>query len=188
MVGPGHQAMRLIPLVPAETVERQRRRDSSGFAELWNILDAVKDPEIPALSIWDIGILRDVVLEDQRPLVTITPTYSGCPAMEQIGEDIDRVMSSKGYAEARVVSQLAPAWTTLWMTPEAQTRLREYGIAAPDDVCGHRASKNPNELEVFCPICGSGDTRILSEFGSTSCKALLQCNSCHEPFDYFKRI
>lgn len=177
----------LIPLVPAESIAeiraRQRRRQQSLVPELWALIDRVKDPEIPALSIWEMGILQNIELTSQV-LVTITPTYSGCPAMDLIEEDIQAVLAPAGY-KAKVVTQLSPAWTSAWMTPEAQELMRQSGIAPPDDIAGGCSVRG---LQVRCPQCGSADTRVLSAFGSTACKALLQCRRCGEPFDYFKRI
>lgn len=181
-----------IPLIPAERLERQHRRSRSALKELWDLLDTVTDPEIPVLSLWDMGILQDVELIDNTAVVTITPTYSGCPAMDVIKEDIEIAVQQAGNLQVKVVSQLAPAWTTDWMTPEAQKRLRDYGIAAPDDMtaggCRVHELDSSEQLQVSCPQCGSKNTTMISEFGSTACKAFMQCNDCAEPFDYFKRI
>lgn len=181
-----------IPLIPAERLERQNRRITSDCKELWDILDQVTDPEIPVLSLWDMGILQNVQALNDGVVVTITPTYSGCPAMDVIKEDIETALHRGGYKKVRIVNQLAPAWTTDWMTIDAQRRLRDYGIAAPDDMtagsCRIHEMHASEPLQIKCPQCGSKNTTMLSEFGSTACKALMQCNDCAEPFDYFKRI
>ncbi len=173
-----------IPLLPAEEHERrQRRADSAPALQLiWQALDAVKDPEIPVISIWELGILQDIEMAGSKVVVTITPTYSGCPAMGQIAEDIGTALAEAGYPETEVVNRLAPAWSTSWIVEEAQERLREYGIAPPGTGCGGEP------VEVSCPLCGSSNVRNISEFGSTACKALYQCSDCAEPFDHFKPI
>jgi ring-1,2-phenylacetyl-CoA epoxidase subunit PaaD len=146
----------------------------------------VVDPEIPVLTIEDLGILRDVIVaEDGRIEVTITPTYSGCPAVEAIRAEVDRVLAEHGFSDAAVRTVLAPAWTTDWITDEGRRKLAEFGIAPPAR-CGAAAGA-PVEL-VRCPNCGSADTRLLSRFGSTACKALRACNRCREPFDHFKPL
>lgn len=150
-------------------------------------LRAVPDPEIPVLSIVDLGIVRDVNWRDNECVVTITPTYSGCPAMQAITEDVTAVLNAQGVARVRVETRLAPAWTTDWMSDEGREALRQYGIAPPAqkavDVSG--ILRRP-AVAVSCPQCGSARTRLISDFGSTSCKALYRCNACGEPFDYFK--
>ncbi len=150
-------------------------------------LEAVPDPEIPVISVVDLGIVRRVEFQGQTCVVTITPTYSGCPAMPEIENDINRVLSAKGLADVRVVATLSPAWTTDWMSERGREALRSYGIAPPleraVDVSGLLRRDEP---PVPCPQCGSPRTRLISRFGSTSCKALYRCNACGEPFDYFK--
>lgn len=143
-------------------------------------LAEVVDPEIPVLTIEDLGVLRDVTVGDDGAVeVTITPTYSGCPAMDTIKADVERVLADHGFADARVSTVLAPAWTTDWMTEAGRRKLAEFGIAPPGQVA--------MEL-IRCPRCGSADTRLVSRFGSTACKALRACNRCLEPFDHFKAI
>lgn len=188
-------SVQTISLVPIERKMREMRREESCCPELWVTLDQVKDPEIPALSIWDMGILQDVTISDSGVVVTITPTYSGCPAMDVIKEDIEIAVHQAGYKDVEVLSQLTPAWTTDWMSSEAQERLRNFGIAAPDDMprdrsggCRIHEMQSLEHLQVKCPQCDSMNTRMISEFGSTACKALMQCNDCNEPFDYFKKI
>lgn len=160
----------------------------------WTVLETVPDPEIPVVSIRELGILRDVrravdgVLE-----VVITPTYSGCPAMSQIAEDVAHALDVAKLAPYRIQTVLAPAWTTDWMTADARDKLRAYGIAPPT---GHCATDTPHEKVVrfvpralpapACPRCGSVHTERLAQFGSTACKALYRCIDCREPFDYFK--
>lgn len=158
--------------------------------EVRQLLDSVFDPEIPVLTIADMGILRDVAIDDRgRPVVTITPTYSGCPAMDAITADIRAVLAAAGHRNAVVRTSLLPAWTTDWMTDRGRARLEAYGIAPPTGraaVRGGAGGPVPLALSVRCPRCGSADTREMSHFGSTSCKALWTCRSCAEPFDHFK--
>ncbi len=150
------------------------------------LLDQVTDPEIPVLSIRDLGILRDISLDGGQVTVTITTTYSGCPAMSAIKADIRQTLSAAGYENVQVKQSLSPAWTTDWMTAEGREKLREYGIAPPQKSDqGHCAVIAPGTA-VVCPQCGSEDTECISEFGSTACKALYRCLDCAEPFDYFK--
>jgi len=144
----------------------------------------VCDPEIPVLTIVDLGVLRDVSVHDGRVEVAITPTYSGCPAMSMIQLEIEMALEKAGIPGGRVRTVLSPAWTTDWMTDEGRRKLQEYGVAPPKRGGGRRALFGTEE--VTCPNCGSADTRVLSEFGSTSCKALWRCQACREPFDYFK--
>ncbi len=150
-------------------------------------LHAVPDPEIPVISVVDLGIVRDVHFEGDTCVVTITPTYSGCPAMREITEDVKGVLREKGLADVRVDTTLAPAWTTDWMSERGREALRAYGIAPPTekavDVSGIMRRSEP---PVPCPQCNSARTRLISQFGSTACKALYRCNACGEPFDHFK--
>ena len=145
----------------------------------WKIAADLPDPELPVVTIADLGILRDVTEDDQgRVHVQITPTYSGCPAMETISEDLVEALTAAGYQHVDVEFVLAPAWTTDWMTEEAKSKLAAYGVAPPGQVS--------LTLSVRCPQCGSLDTRESSRFGSTACKSLWVCRSCREPFDHFK--
>ena len=184
----------LIPMKSSLQYEREKFRSNSQVPHLWALLDAVKDPEIPVLSLWDIGILKDISQHGQGVTVTITPTYSGCPAMDVIREDITAALMSDGIAQVKVELELTPAWTTDWMTSKGREQLRGYGIAPPDDVVdpmhGHlaHAVELTETTQVRCPHCGSHETRMVSEFSSTACKALFQCNDCSEPFDLFKHI
>ena len=147
---------------------------------LWKLLQQIPDPEIPVLSILDLGIVRDVKLQDGQVEIIITPTYSGCPAMDAISMDIRLKLIEHGYKNIKITSVLSPAWTTDWMTEEGKIKLNKYGIALP------KMSGDLSDSTPFCPQCNSADTKLLSQFGSTACKALYQCNDCKEPFDYFK--
>ncbi len=147
-------------------------------------LDSVVDPEIPVLTIGDLGVLRGVTEQDGAVEVTITPTYSGCPAMNMIAVEIDLALDRAGIPHRPVRTVLSPAWTTDWLTEAGRRKLTEYGIAPP--VAGSSRRALFGVEQVACPRCGSADTRVLAEFASTSCKALWQCQACREPFDYFK--
>ena len=152
---------------------------------IWDILEQVTDPEVPVLTITDLGIVRDVKIDntpsgDGGIEVIITPTYTGCPAMDMIAMNIKLALIEKGYHKIKITSVLAPAWTTDWMTEAGKRKLKEYGIAPPH----HSTTQSDRAIE--CPQCNSTNTKLISEFGSTACKALYQCNDCKEPFDYFK--
>ncbi|MES2599413.1 MAG: 1,2-phenylacetyl-CoA epoxidase subunit PaaD [Pseudomonadota bacterium] len=150
----------------------------------WNAAAQVVDPEIPVLTIADLGVLRDVTVIDGAVEVAITPTYSGCPAMNMIAVEIELALEREGIRNPKIRTVLSPAWTTDWMSEQGRQKLKEYGIAPPQAGSGRRALFG--EQEVACPQCGSVNTEVLSEFGSTSCKALWRCKACREPFDYFK--
>lgn len=150
----------------------------------WDAAATVVDPEIPVLTIADLGVLREVTVTDTGVEVAITPTYSGCPAMNMIALEIELALAREGISNARVRTVLSPAWTTDWMSEQGRRKLKDYGIAPPAAASGRRALFG--EQQVACPQCGSTDTEVLSEFGSTSCKALWRCKACREPFDYFK--
>lgn len=152
--------------------------------ELREIASRVTDPEIPVLTIADLGILRGVEMEGDTVVVTITPTYSGCPAMDAITEDLGIEFRKSGYENVRVNLVLSPAWTTDWMTESGKTKLEAYGIAPPTGT-GHRGPVTLG-MAVKCPQCHSLNTKELSRFGSTACKSMYQCKDCLEPFDYFK--
>lgn len=144
----------------------------------------VVDPEIPVLTIEDLGVLRHVDLDGTgRVEVTITPTYSGCPALEAIRDDIVAALADRGFADVQVRTVLSPAWTTDWMTAAGRRKLNDFGIAPP---APRGSSPVALRLSVRCPQCGSPDTREVSRFGSTACKSLWVCNACREPFDHFK--
>jgi ring-1,2-phenylacetyl-CoA epoxidase subunit PaaD len=149
----------------------------------------VADPEIPVLSIEDLGVLRDVRADaDGRVTVDITPTYSGCPAMDAIRDDIILALTAEGFGDVEVRLVLSPAWTTDWMSENGKRKLSEYGIAPPSGRAAHGQGPIRLQLAVKCPRCGSLNTREVSRFGSTSCKALYECRACLEPFDHFKVI
>jgi ring-1,2-phenylacetyl-CoA epoxidase subunit PaaD len=162
------------------------RTDAELRQRAWDAAASVADPEIPVLSILDLGVLRDVNVADGRIEVVITPTYSGCPAMNVIALNVEAAVEDACGVLPKVTHVLSPAWTTDWMTPEGKEKLRAYGIAPPQGKAGRRALFG--EQQVTCPQCGSSDTARISEFGSTACKALWRCKACAEPFDYFKCI
>lgn len=145
--------------------------------DIRELLESVTDPEIPVISILDLGIVRDIKLEEDQVEVIITPTYSGCPAMLEIEKNINNSLKQEGVEKVKITTVLAPAWTTEWMSEKGMVKLREYGIAPPNPTA-------PDE--VSCPLCGSENTQLVSQFGSTACKSLYKCNDCLEPFDYFK--
>ena len=181
--------MSVIPILPAAWLERQQHRRQSAYPELWDLLDTVKDPEVPVLSLWDLGVLSDVIRNDVGQVqITITPTYSGCPALETMRADITQVLEQAGHTDFEIRTQLSPAWTTDWLSPDGREQLRAYGIAPPrQENCAHASGLTP-ESGIECPLCQSVNTTRISEFGSTACKALFQCRDCLEPFDYFKQI
>ena len=155
--------------------------DKTETGQLYALLSSVVDPEIPVLTLQDLGVLRDVSIIDGEVEVTITPTYAGCPAMETMRSDIKSTLATAGYAKVNVREVLHPAWSTDWMTQSGREKLRAYGIAPPVSTsCGKLAG------QIECPQCNSVEVRLISEFGSTACKALYQCQDCREPFDYFK--
>lgn len=149
------------------------------------ILEKVSDPEIPVLSIMDMGVVRSATIENNIVNVEITPTYSGCPAMDVIGDDIKTALKGAGY-ESKIELILAPAWTTDWITERGRKALEDYGIAAPLNAEADKEALLGNKRIVKCTNCGSRNTRLVSQFGSTACKAQFQCYDCQEPFDYFK--
>jgi ring-1,2-phenylacetyl-CoA epoxidase subunit PaaD len=167
-------------------------------ARAWAVLESVPDPEIPVVSIRDLGILRDIAVADDAMLeVVITPTYSGCPAMSQIAEDIGQALDAAGLGPWRIRTTLSPAWTTDWISEAGRERLRAYGIAPPGQCSQAPAAAQPMRFVpraaragapdlVPCPRCGSHHTQEISRFASTACKALYRCLDCREPFDYFK--
>lgn len=158
--------------------------------QAWAALRAVPDPEIPVISVTELGIVRDVrVSGDGEAEVVVTPTYSGCPATEVIEQEIVSALKAAGATDVRVNTRLSPAWTTDWIDGEARERLRAYGIVPPGERIGgdtHPISFVPRQLA--CPRCGSTDTERLSQFGATACKALYRCRACAEPFEYFKPL
>jgi ring-1,2-phenylacetyl-CoA epoxidase subunit PaaD len=153
--------------------------------QLFEILETVSDPEIPVLSIIEMGVVRSAKIVNGMVEVEITPTYSGCPAMDVISDDIKSAFKQKGY-ETKVDLILSPAWTTDWITPKGRAALEKYGIASPLSAEADKEALLGNKKVVKCPQCGSFNTKLVSQFGSTACKALFQCEECLEPFDYFK--
>jgi ring-1,2-phenylacetyl-CoA epoxidase subunit PaaD len=186
-VGRGHADPDRMAAVVAAPVPRPQSPD------LYAILDAVKDPEVPVLSVAELGVLRSVELgADGVVDVAITPTYSGCPAMGTIQDDIVAALHAAGYADVRVRTVYTPVWTTEWIGAAAREKLRAYGIAAPghlraDDELVPLLRRGPAEV-VACPYCGAADTVLRSEFGSTACKSIRYCNACAQPFEQFKAI
>jgi ring-1,2-phenylacetyl-CoA epoxidase subunit PaaD len=154
-------------------------------SDIWELLEQVFDPEIPVLSVVDLGVVRKVKLDEASCLITITPTYSGCPAMKTIEEDIIEKLSEVEGLSVKVELVLSPAWTTDWLSENGRKKLLDYGIAPPADEVD-KSVLFAKQTVVACPKCGSEDTKMISQFGSTACKAHYQCSTCLEPFDYFK--
>jgi ring-1,2-phenylacetyl-CoA epoxidase subunit PaaD len=163
---------------------------------VWDWLSAVPDPEIPVISVTDLGIVRDVAWDDDTLVVAVTPTYSGCPATSMINLDIERALRERGVKKLRLERRLSPPWTTDWISREGREKLRAYGIAPPVDgsaadgriVARIDSLLGAGNLQIACPRCGSAQTEKISQFGSTPCKASYRCRACLEPFDYFKCI
>ena len=172
-------------MVSGTAAPREARREAA-FA----ILERVMDPEVPVLSVVELGIVRDVELDDAGVTVVVTPTYSGCPAMRTIEDEIVAALGAAGFPGARVRTVFAPAWTTDWIAPEAREKLRAYGIAPPvrDDASEELVPLHRRAPAVECPYCRSTRTEMRSEFGSTACKATLFCLDCRQPFELFKAI
>ena len=155
--------------------------------QVLEILQQVKDPEVPVVSVIELGIVRDVVVTGEQVTITITPTYSGCPAMREIEQDVRSALRENGIADVAIETVHSPAWTTDWIGAEAREKLRAYGIAPPGRVeQGGLVTLMHRRAAVVCPHCGSANTELRSEFGSTACKAIHVCNACREPFDEFK--
>ena len=158
--------------------------DPTKIERAWQVLDDVMDPEVPVISLTDLGIVREVEWRGGELCVVLTPTYSGCPATEHIEQSAKSALNDAGFERVQIEQQLAPAWTTDWISERGRERLKAYGIAPPVG----SASKPSFDKIIECPLCGSSNTKEITEFGSTACKALYQCNDCLEPFDYFKCI
>ncbi|MFY9510669.1 MAG: 1,2-phenylacetyl-CoA epoxidase subunit PaaD [Rubrivivax sp.] len=152
--------------------------------QAWAVLDTVPDPEIPVLSLRDLGIVREVLAQGDTIEVVLTPTYSGCPATEVIADSVHAAFAAAGCSEVTVRHRLAPAWTTDWISEAGRSKLRDYGIAPP----GAAQTISIRPRNIVCPRCASGDTERLSAFGSTACKALYRCRACREPFEHFKPL
>lgn len=153
---------------------------------VWEILKKVSDPEIPVLTVVDMGVVRKIETEAETLVVSITPTYSGCPAMDEIESNIRWALEENGYTNVEVKLILSPPWTTDWMTDEGKAKLQEYGIAPPEGSSADKSVLFGEAKKVMCPRCKSRNTNLVSQFGSTACKALYKCEECQEPFDYFK--
>jgi ring-1,2-phenylacetyl-CoA epoxidase subunit PaaD len=176
-------------------VEQKNHIKTNEEQKLWQILEEVKDPEVPVLSIIDLGIVRDIqiisplsIRNGERPgvRITITPTYSGCPAMDVIQMDMRLKLLEKGYKKMDIQQSLSPAWTTDWMTEEGKRKLQEFGIAPPNPKQQFCTPEMFQQEAVQCPRCNSSHTELISQFGSTACKAIYRCLDCKEAFDYFK--
>jgi ring-1,2-phenylacetyl-CoA epoxidase subunit PaaD len=161
---------------------------TNAIDKIWQVLQTVCDPEVPVLTIMDLGIVRDVKINGEEVEVVITPTYTGCPAMDMIAMNIRLALLENSYSKIKITSVLSPAWTTDWMSEAGKQKLKAYGIAPPKG--SERFKRSEPFIEgddtIECPQCNSSNTKLLSEFGSTACKALYQCQDCKEPFDYFK--
>ena len=157
-------------------------------ATIWNYLTEVLDPEVPVINVVELGVVRAIEVAGASVNITITPTYMGCPAMKTIEEDIETRLSREGIRDVKIKTILTPAWTTDWITKEAKEKLRAYGIAPPEHSSADKNFLSGKAKTVNCPLCGSSDTIMKSQFGSTACKSLFKCNHCLEPFDYFKCI
>jgi ring-1,2-phenylacetyl-CoA epoxidase subunit PaaD len=156
---------------------------------VFEVLSTVMDPEVPVISVVELGVVRDAVVDGDRVTVVMTPTYSGCPAMREMEADVIRALTDAGAAQVDVEVRYAPAWTTEWIGPEAREKLRAYGIAPPGKAeAGGLITLTRRRAPVACPFCGSRDTELKSEFGSTACKAIHVCRGCRQPFDEFKAI
>jgi ring-1,2-phenylacetyl-CoA epoxidase subunit PaaD len=156
--------------------------------DIWKWMEEVFDPEIPVLNVVELGILRGVAVNGDHVDITITPTYSGCPAMRTIEEDIEEMLRENGVTDYKIITTLSPAWTTDWMTEDGRAKLLAEGIAPPQKGSEDKGLIMGRIREVKCPRCGSHETYMISQFGSTACKSLYKCSSCLEPFDYFKCI
>ena len=153
--------------------------------EIYSWLEEVSDPEVPVLSIIDLGVVRNVSFENNTWLITLTPTYSGCPAMQTMEEEILIKLKERGLSSVKILTTLSPAWTTDWLSENGRKKLKAYGIAPPEDE-QDKSLLFSSPTIVPCPLCSSKNTRLISQFGSTACKAHYQCSECQEPFDYFK--
>jgi ring-1,2-phenylacetyl-CoA epoxidase subunit PaaD len=156
---------------------------------IYEALSEIPDPEIPVISITDLGVIRDVTITGETSIeLNITPTYSGCPAMQQIDADVRKKLGEKGFKDIKINTVYSPPWTTDWINDAAKERLREYGIAPPEHSTEDKSWLTGKDKVISCPRCKSNNTKLISQFGSTACKALYQCQDCLEPFDYFKCI
>ena len=168
---------KIIQTLSPEFAKRKAYRNNSSHQKIWDILDNVFDPELPGLTIWDLGILQDVRLDNGEFTIVVTPTYSGCPAVDQINSDIKAELAKFDFDKVNVEVTLSPAWSTEMMSPQGKAHLKSINIAPPNE-----------QDKVVCPICDSDNTQVISQFGSTACKSLYQCKDCSEAFDYFKHF
>ena len=156
---------------------------------IFSLLSEIPDPEIPVITIVELGVIRDIEITDSNSIsLKITPTYSGCPAMKQIEDDVRKKLSENGFTNITINTIFSPPWTTDWITSEAKEKLRKYGIAPPEHSTEDKSWLTGKTKTIACPRCKSQNTKLISQFGSTACKALYQCQDCLEPFDYFKCI
>lgn len=156
---------------------------------IFSLLSEIPDPEIPVITIVELGVIRDIEITDSNSIsLKITPTYSGCPAMKQIEDDVRKKLSENGFTNITINTIFSPPWTTDWITTEAKEKLRQYGIAPPEHSTEDKSWLTGKTKNIACPRCKSLNTKLISQFGSTACKALYQCQDCLEPFDYFKCI
>lgn len=174
-------------LIASDRIPANASGERLSIEQLWQLLDEVKDPEVPAISVVELGVVRSIEWQDDTLHVCVTPTYSGCPATELIEQMIQSALEQAGLRHFRLETRLAPAWTTDWITPVGREKLREFGIAPPQGSASKLSLMGHAEI-IECPHCGSQQTEQVSEFGSTACKALYRCRDCLEPFDYFKCI
>lgn len=156
--------------------------------DIFTLLDTIPDPEIPVISIVELGVVRRAVVRDKIVDVTITPTYSGCPAMKQMEDDVRKKLLENGFEQVNIQMVYTPAWTTDWLSEEAKLKLQKYGIAPPEESTSDKSFLSGKPRQVTCPRCKSRETELVSQFGSTACKALYKCKDCLEAFDYFKCI
>jgi ring-1,2-phenylacetyl-CoA epoxidase subunit PaaD len=156
--------------------------------EILELISDIPDPEIPVITISELGVIRDVIVDGEKVEIKITPTYSGCPAMQRMENDIKEILNKNGISDLKITTVYSPAWTTDWIPAEAKEKLRKYGIAPPEKTTEDKSWLTGKSKIVLCPRCKSQNTKLISQFGSTACKALYQCQDCLEPFDYFKCI
>lgn len=175
------------PVIASDRIPARDRTKPVTADDIWALLEEVKDPEVPAVSVVELGIVRRVVEEAGEWVVDVTPTYSGCPATEMIEDSISSALALAGIRNGRIRRVLTPAWTTDWITEAGREKLRAFGIAPPQGSAS-KLSLTGKEQTITCPHCQSEHTERVSEFGSTACKALYRCLDCREPFDYFKCI
>ncbi|MBU2872583.1 MAG: 1,2-phenylacetyl-CoA epoxidase subunit PaaD [Marinobacter sp.] len=182
-----HEPSSVDVLIASDRVPANARPELLTEDAIWALLDKVLDPEVPAVSVVELGIVRDLSWDGTHLTIDVTPTYSGCPATELIEELIAEAMRAAGIRDPQINRVLTPAWTTDWITEEGREKLRAFGIAPPEGSASKMSLLGADEV-IACPLCGSTHTERLSEFGSTACKALYRCLDCREPFDYFKCI